>query len=68
MRDELKENIRLANIVLAVATPIFFAAAVILRNAGEGALHALAFTYLFAVLASIIFFPERAKRRHKRDQ
>jgi hypothetical protein len=66
--DEMRENIRLANIILAITTPIFAIAAILLRHAGEGVLQVLGLIYFFSVIGILIAFFERDERRRKRGQ
>lgn len=66
--EEMRENIRLANIVLAITTPIFIVVAILLRHAGEGVLQALGLFYFFSIIGILIAFFERDERRRRRDQ
>jgi hypothetical protein len=64
--DELKRSFRRANIVLGVATPLFFAAVVFFRDAGKGVLLGLGLIYFAGSLVAALALDVRAERR--RDQ
>ncbi|MGC1851739.1 MAG: hypothetical protein WA687_04790 [Solirubrobacterales bacterium] len=62
------DGIRYANIGAAVAFVILVVGRILLRNAGEGALHALVVVAFISCFVVYVTLDERAKRRHKHDQ
>jgi hypothetical protein len=62
------EGIRYANIGAGVAFVILLVGGILLRDAGDGALQALAMGAFVSAFAVYITLDERDKRRRKRDQ
>jgi hypothetical protein len=61
-------GLRYANIGIAVAVVILVVGAILLKNAGEGALQGLCLGAFISCFAVYGFLDERARRRSKRSQ
>ena len=69
MRDELRERIHHANVVMAVTLPIFAIVAFLLTDADEAVLQGVGLAYFVIVFALFFALGERAdRRRQRRDQ